>query len=216
MPGEQIKDRIVEFTRVSASDLIPNPKNWRTHPEHQRDGLKSILGEIGFADAVIARCLEDNSLMLIDGHLRAETAEDAMIPTLVVDVSEEEADLMLATLDPLASLAGTDVGNLTELMRGLSSENDQISVLLEDIRDNYSIDFHELMEQETDADFIAGNDGIGDEMNPNITGMKAVVLHLKEDEYEAFYEKAFELGDKWDMDNLSDVVIEAINRAHKE
>ena len=77
MPGEQIKDRIVEFTRVSASDLIPNPKNWRTHPEHQRDGLKSILGEIGFADAVIARRLEDNSLMLIDGHLRAETAEDA-------------------------------------------------------------------------------------------------------------------------------------------
>ena len=34
-------------------------------------------------------------LMIIDGHLRAETTPDAMVPVLVLDVTEEEADKIL-------------------------------------------------------------------------------------------------------------------------
>ena len=44
--------------------------------------------------------------MLIDGHLRAETAPDMMVPVLVLDVTEEEADKLLLTLDPLAGRPG--------------------------------------------------------------------------------------------------------------
>src|SRR5208282_5842706 len=31
----EIKDRVKELRRVRASELVPNPKNWRTHPTAQ-------------------------------------------------------------------------------------------------------------------------------------------------------------------------------------
>lgn len=76
----KIRDRIRELRRVPASELLPNPKNWRTHPKAQQDALRGVLAEVGMADAVLARELPDGSLMLIDGHLRAETAADAKVP----------------------------------------------------------------------------------------------------------------------------------------
>jgi hypothetical protein len=32
----RIRDRIKELRRVPARDLLPNPKNWRSHPAAQR------------------------------------------------------------------------------------------------------------------------------------------------------------------------------------
>ncbi len=32
----RIRDRIKELRRVKASELLPNPKNWRRHPKVQR------------------------------------------------------------------------------------------------------------------------------------------------------------------------------------
>ena len=46
--------------------------------------------------------------MLIDGHLRAETTPDQLVPVLVLDVDENESHKLLATLDPLAAMAETD------------------------------------------------------------------------------------------------------------
>ena len=80
----KIRDRIKEFRRVPASLLQPNPKNWRTHPQAQQDALKGILAEVGFADALLARETPEGGLMLIDGHLRAETASDALVPVLIL------------------------------------------------------------------------------------------------------------------------------------
>ncbi|MCR5162894.1 MAG: ParB N-terminal domain-containing protein, partial [Thermoguttaceae bacterium] len=93
-----IKDRIKELRRVPASQLIPNPKNWRTHPEKQKNAIQGVLAEIGYADALIARELPDGSLMLLDGHLRAETTPNQEVPVLVLDLDEAEADKLLATL----------------------------------------------------------------------------------------------------------------------
>ena len=65
--------------RVAARDLVPNPKNWRRHPTRQAAALRGVLEEIGYADALLARELPDGRLMLIDGHLRAETP-DQLVP----------------------------------------------------------------------------------------------------------------------------------------
>ena len=64
------RDRIVDLRRVLASELVPHPENWRTHPERQRRVLADLLAEVGIADAVIAFEREDGRLQLIDGHLR--------------------------------------------------------------------------------------------------------------------------------------------------
>lgn len=126
----KIRDRIKEFRRVPASELIPNPKNWRTHPETQRDALRGVLAEVGMADAVLVRELEDGGLMLIDGHLRVETTGDAMIPVLILDVDEAEGDKLLATHDPLAAMAEIDSERLDEVLRDLNTSSEALSEML--------------------------------------------------------------------------------------
>jgi hypothetical protein len=112
----KIRDRIKELRRVPASQLQPNPKNWRTHPPAQQDSLKAVLAEVGYADALLARETPDGGLMLIDGHLRAETTPDQEVPVLILDVDEAEADKLLATLDPLAAMAQADDAKLADLV----------------------------------------------------------------------------------------------------
>jgi len=126
------RDRIVELRRVPASSLRRNPKNWRTHPSGQREGLKSILQSVGVADAALARQLDDGSLELIDGHLRGDLID--IIPVLVLDVNEEEADLLLATIDPLAGMAGCDSDKLDSLIASIKSESQSVDELLASIK----------------------------------------------------------------------------------
>lgn len=126
----QIRNRVRELRIVPASELLPNPKNWRTHPKAQQDALRGILAEVGMADACLARQLPDGSLMLIDGHLRAETVADANVPVLILDVTEEEADKILATLDPLAAMAEKDAEQLASLLGELKESNDALTPLV--------------------------------------------------------------------------------------
>lgn len=127
----QIRDRVKELRRVRASQLRPNPRNWRTHPQAQRDALRGVLAEIGYADALLARPLPDGSLELIDGHLRAETTPDMEVPVLVLDVDESEAAKLLALLDPLAGLAGADADVLADLLADVHTENEAVQALLD-------------------------------------------------------------------------------------
>ena len=129
----QIRDRIKELKRVKASELIPNPKNWRTHPISQRNALKGILSEIGYADALIAR-ETPNGLMLIDGHLRAETTPDSVVPVLVLDINESESDLILATLDPMGALAGRDELKLKKLLDEIEESDAGLTDLLNSLK----------------------------------------------------------------------------------
>jgi len=149
-----IKDRIKEFRRVPASDLKPNPKNWRTHPERQKDVLKGVLAEIGYADALLARELPDGSLGLIDGHLRAETTPDMQVPVLILDLNDEEADKLLAVLDPLTALAGKDDELLATLVESLETDNAAMQSLLDEMiaqdqsRDGHGADTSPLKDLE--------------------------------------------------------------------
>lgn len=125
-----VRDRIKELRRVPARLLRPHPKNWRTHPAAQRDALRGVLAEIGYADALLARELEDGSLELIDGHLRAETTPDAEVPVLVVDLDDREAAKLLVVLDPLASLAETDDQKLADLAEAFETQNGAVQALV--------------------------------------------------------------------------------------
>jgi hypothetical protein len=129
----QIRDRIKEFRRVEAGRLRPNPKNWRTHPQAQRDALKGVLAEVGYADALLVRELPDGSLELIDGHLRAETTPDQAVPVLVLDVNDEEAAKLLAVLDPLADMAVADGPLLADLLEQVETENEAVRAMFDQL-----------------------------------------------------------------------------------
>jgi hypothetical protein len=117
-----IRDRIKELRRVRARDLLPNPKNWRIHPKVQTAALRGLLAEVGYADALLARELPDGRLVLLDGHLRAETTPSALVPVLILDVSEAEGDKILLTLDPLAGMAESDSERLQALQNNVRTD----------------------------------------------------------------------------------------------
>lgn len=94
--------------------------------------MSALLGEIGYADALIARESPDG-LVLIDGHLRADTTPDDVVPVLVLDVTEAEADKLLLTLDPLAAMAEADRGLLGELLASVDAGDDAVARMLEDL-----------------------------------------------------------------------------------
>ena len=143
--ANEIKNRIKELRQVKASELLPNPKNWRTHPVGQIDALKGVLAEIGYAEALIAYETPEG-LMLIDGHLRAETTPDMDVPVLVTDLNEQEASAILATLDPLAAMARSDQDALLGLISTLTIENNAVNAMLEAVKEGETQFLHEIGE----------------------------------------------------------------------
>ncbi len=134
-----IRDRVKELRRVPASELLPNPHNWRTHPTGQLDALRGVLAEVGYAGAALARELEDGSLELIDGHARAEVSGDAPVPVLVLDVTEAEAKKLLATFDPLGAMAGADAEKLDALLAEVSTDNAAVAELLDSLAHQHEL-----------------------------------------------------------------------------
>jgi DNA modification methylase len=125
----QIRDRIKELRRVKAKDLVPNRKNWRVHPKAPASALRGVLAEMGYVGALVARELADGRLQLIDGHLRAETTPSATVPVLILDVSEEEADKILLTLDPLSAMAESDSERLQALLNSVRTDSKAVEQL---------------------------------------------------------------------------------------
>lgn len=131
----EIRDRIVELKRFKGRDLVSNEKNYRLHPESQRNAMAGVLEEVGWADAALVRLDEDGNPHLIDGHLRKDIALDADVPCLVLDVTEEEADIILATHDPLAAMAEQDSEKLHELLAGLEIQNEALAEMANGLDD---------------------------------------------------------------------------------
>jgi DNA modification methylase len=127
------QNRIVGEAMVSPDALVPHPLNWRGHPRVQADALSGVLGEVGWVQRVVVNRRTGH---LLDGHLRVELAlsrQEATVPVVYVDVSEDEERLILATLDPLAALAERDEQALSALLDGLHSADEAVQGLLTDL-----------------------------------------------------------------------------------
>ena len=149
----KIKDRIVDFRRVKGSDFIPNPKNWRKHPEQQTDALRGVLSKVGIADAVLA-VETDQGLMLIDGHARAELDPDTAWPTLVLDVTQQESDELLATFDAITGLATVDTDRLEDLLHDVDFDNEAVGKMLDNLAASVGIKISEWNDEILDVDEI--------------------------------------------------------------
>jgi hypothetical protein len=100
-----IRNRIKCHRKVRAGDLVPHELNYRLHPEHQRAALGALYEEIGFARSLLAYELPDGKLKLIDGHLRCDMDPDMEVDVEVLDLTDEEARVLLLSIDPLADPA---------------------------------------------------------------------------------------------------------------
>ena len=125
---KSFRDRIKDFRRVAAAELVDNPNNWRTHPQGQRDALKAILDEVGFAGAVLTRKLSNGKLEIIDGHLRKDLVGKSKIPVLITDLTVAESKLILATYDPIGAMAETNAEMLNKILSEVPVDYLQFSI----------------------------------------------------------------------------------------
>jgi hypothetical protein len=129
-----LRNRITGLRYLHAADLLPNPKNFRTHPDYQRAALTDLLAEVGIANALIAY-ETPRGLQLIDGHLRKDAAPDTLWPVLVLDVDEAEATTLLATLDPIGALAQTNRERLSAILSEVKTGSDAVRDVLGGLAD---------------------------------------------------------------------------------
>lgn len=124
-----MRNRIKEHRKVRAGDLVPHELNPRVHSEAQREALRALYEEIGFARSVLAYELPDGRLKLIDGHLRQSMDPDMEVEVEVLDVTDEEARKLLLSIDPLAALADFDDAALEELRSITETDNQTLNEL---------------------------------------------------------------------------------------
>ena len=127
-----IRNRVKEMRLVNPDEVAPNPRNWRSHPQAQRDAIRGILADVGIAGAVLAyESKRYSGLTLIDGHERMTVG--VAFPALILDVSDEEADKLLATFDPISAMAETNATALDSLLRDVSTDNAALAQMLNDL-----------------------------------------------------------------------------------
>lgn len=109
-------NRIVGHGEEAPDQLLANPQNWRVHPKAQQDALSGLLDRVGWVQDVI---VNQRTGHVVDGHLRVSLAisrQEPSIPVVYVDLSPEEEALVLASLDPLSAMAGSDKDMLAQLI----------------------------------------------------------------------------------------------------
>lgn len=118
-----MKDRVKEFKRVKASSIKPHPKNWREHPSKQVSVFNEILDEVGFADVLIVYESERyGGLVLVDGHMRAGLLQSEVVPVIVLDIDDNEAEVLLTSFDPIGEMSTVNQDKLESLKNDLGVE----------------------------------------------------------------------------------------------
>ena len=108
---------------VDPTTLEKNPRNWRIHPRSQQEAVGDLLGEVGWAGALL---YNEKTGRLIDGHLRLDLADGEPVPVLIGNWTEEQERLILATLDPTGALAEANSGQLADLIEAIETDSEAV------------------------------------------------------------------------------------------
>lgn len=126
-------NKIVGHGEVDPKTLEANVYNWRTHPRQQRNALEGALNEVGWVQPVM---VNKRTGRLVDGHLRVVVAlerGEASIPVTYVDLDENEERVILASLDLITTLAGTDDAALQTLLDEIEVDDDSLNAFFESL-----------------------------------------------------------------------------------
>jgi hypothetical protein len=210
----------VGYDNVAPDQLLANPKNFRVHPRHQQDALKGVLSEVGWVQDVIVNVRTNT---VVDGHLRVMLAlrhNEPTIPVKYVDLSQAEEDLVLATLDPIAALAGTDSAKLSELLDTVSAQDEALLTMLADLSDDTELEAQILAPQPTEAAFADNPwqeraDEVERGERPPIR-MQMMQLYLTPELHAEVVEILKRLAGTFGTGNVTDTIVEAIRYAGRQ
>jgi len=144
------QNRIIGAGTEDPEKLTPHPKNWRRHPKPQAQALEGALEEIGWLQDII---INQSTGRVLDGHLRIELAiknGERSVPVKYVDLSEEEEEKALITLDPITAMAETDKDLLNSLIENCQTDNQKVKDLLQDIAEREKLPIGKKQAKEDD------------------------------------------------------------------
>jgi hypothetical protein len=127
------RNRIVGSGEERPDQLLANPANWRVHPASQQEALAGSLDVVGWVQQVMVNRRTNH---VVDGHARVALAisrNEPSVPVLYVDLEPEEEALVLASLDPISAMAGTDDVQLQALLAGIETDNEGLRALLDEL-----------------------------------------------------------------------------------
>jgi hypothetical protein len=129
------RHRIVERRRMKPGDLLDHPRQWRVHSPAQAEALAGVLRQVGITDTLKAWYCQElgGRLATWDGHLRKSLDPSVEWDVDITDLTDAEADVMLATHDPLAAMATADAAKLDELMRRINSDEAAVMQMLDEL-----------------------------------------------------------------------------------
>lgn len=137
-----IRNRITEIRKMRLGDIAHNPRNWRGHPDNQRASFRGVVSEIGWAGMpLIYHSERVGGLTYVDGHMRKEELPDLEADVAILDLTDEEADLLLATYDPVSAAATADREKLGALLQNVKSGNEGVQALLSGLAEREGVFF---------------------------------------------------------------------------
>lgn len=177
------ENRIVEQREMAVSELQENPHNWRLHPASQEGALADLLSQVGVVQGVV---FNQRTGCLVDGHLRVRMAVKAKretLPVTVVDLSEDEEKLVLATLDPIGALAGANGKILEDIIDSTAMPEGALSALTDSILAPFRAPTDPVGEWGKISDYESGN-----------LAHRSVTVHFRDDEAVARFENLLSLS----------------------
>lgn len=177
----QYRDRMVGEGYEDPEQLLANPKNWKIHPHVQERALHTVLSKVGWVTRIV---VNRHTGFILDGHgrvLLAVEQQEKLVPVQYVDITEEEEDIILATFDSIGNMAGTDAGQMVELMQDVIRQSDeQIASVMANLAARHSLtvdgltnnpDIHALAGMRPDEPVTSYNESSEGEPRPEPQGL---------------------------------------------
>jgi hypothetical protein len=129
-----IRDRITAVEKMRLGDIADNPRNPKTHPKRQGEAIRGVVSEVGWAGVPLVYSSERlGRLAFVDGHLRKREFPDLTVNVALTDLTDQEADYLLLTFDPIAALAEQDKEKTDALLKDIQSGDIAVQEMLGEI-----------------------------------------------------------------------------------
>lgn len=178
------KNRIVGYGNIPVNEIVKNPNNPKEHPEYQKRVLSGVLEDVGVVQNII---INKRTGHLVDGECRYFLAIDSkqeFLPATYVDLSIEEEEKILLTLDETTSLARKNAQIVGDIIKRITTASDSMRDLIDRIARQSHVEIP-----------MSNNGDDGDESEDEET--KPTEEAEKVDEDNDFYQNLIE---KWEVE----------------
>jgi hypothetical protein len=126
---------------MRVGDVEAHPLNPKIHPASQLDPLRGLLETVGKLDDLKAYYSERNGgkLTFFDGHGRQSLDPSAEWDIDIYNLTDAEADLVLATFDPIAYQAEQSRVKLEALLNEVSTGSASLQRMLSEMAEKVGI-----------------------------------------------------------------------------